>query len=129
MKKKQNDYTDDIRSICLKSLYDQMRRSCDFSGVTSISSELEQYPMPLHLISLDMAHRVYRSFFVYNRPLHYKSAQKQILYSSFLAECTELRKSLTDDSTIIQRALLSPAPCCGLGQNQIRRILRAMGCK
>lgn len=107
-----------------------MRQQGQYSSLCDISRSLELMPMPIHYISTEMASWAYHQFFIHHKPVEFKSLARNILYQSFLCKCLDLRKQgLKDTHTIIQKAILSEAPCVGLSECQIRRILRAKGAK
>lgn len=119
----------DIRQNAIECLYSQMRASGDFPNLHAICVELESMPMPLHYISYRMARSLYTSYFDRGDLHTRKWPTKKRLYDSFIKECKKLRASgrYTSDRDIITNALLSPAPCIGLSESMIRRILVSMG--
>ena len=124
------NFKDELRAKRLYDLYLIMKRSGAYSTLYDITKELSIMPMAIHYISFYTARRVYHRYFLHKKPVRYKSISKSILYNSFILVCKQLRaQGLTDANKIISHALLSEAPCCGLGESYIRRILRAQGAK
>lgn len=122
-----------INELVVQRIYDLyllMRKSGQYNSLVDISRAIEISPMPIHYISYLMGSRVYSRYFIEGRKVEYRFIYKNILYNSFLSRCRELRQQgLTDANTIISKALLSPAPCIGLSESRIRRILRSKGAK
>lgn len=128
-----NDNYNFIRELRDKRLFDMyllMRKSRRYNSFCEITHELELLEMPIHYLSYLMASRIYRKYFIHKQNITVKSVPKNILYYSFINKCKELKRAgLKDRNTIIKKALLSPAPCIGLSESQIRRTLRAKGAK
>ncbi len=130
MSQTKSSYIRDMQAQRLYELYKLMRRQSQYSSLCDITRTLELMPMPLHYISSDMASRIYYQYFVHHKPVEFKSISRNIMYNSFLLKCKELmQQGFTDVHTIIQKAVLSEAPCIGLSESQIRRILRSKGAK
>lgn len=123
-------FNQDILTQRIYDLYVEMRQTRRYRSIIDISRELEITPMPVHYISFLQGRRVYYKHFIHHTPVKYKFISKNILYNSFIMRCRELKKQgITDHNSIISKALLSPAPCCGLSESQIRRILRTKGAR
>lgn len=128
---KRYSFINELLAERLYLLYTAMRKSRKYNSLVDISREIELMPMPVHYISVLMAQKCYTQYFVAGKKVEYKFTGKRILYNSFIKRCKELRrrKKNLSDSQIIKEALLSEAPCVGLSESQIRRILRSKGAK
>lgn len=131
MKKNDYNFIRDIRSQSLWSLYKQMRESGAFPSLTAICREIEQMEQPLHFISYRMARQAFNSYFYRRKMPKRLWPQKKILYDSFIQKCVSLRTEnpSMEDREVIWFAVLAPAPCIGLSEDQIRRTLISMGAK
>lgn len=125
-----NNFIEELRAKRILDLYRIMRKQGKYSSLHEICQDIELMPMPIHYISYYRAYRAYLRHFVQKQKVTYKFISRNILYNSFLARCKEfMAQGITDRDTIIHKALLSDAPCIGLSEPQIRRILRKQGAK
>lgn len=124
-------YISDLLAERLYLLYSAMRKTGRYQSLVDISRTIELMPMPVHYISVLQAQRCYSQYFFMHKKLDYKYIGKQILYNSFINRCKDLRSNRPElsDSQVIREALLSEAPCAGLSEGQIRRILRSKGAR
>lgn len=130
MKQPRYNFKDELRAKRLYDLYLIMKRSGKYASLYDITKELEITPMPIHYISFYTARRIYYRHFEKKQDINYASISKNILYNSFILTCKKLQQQgMTEPNKIISAALLSEAPCIGLSESYIRRILKEQGAK
>ena len=110
------------------SLFKDMRRSMQYSGLYQICKAISTCSVSRHYLSYETAKVIlkrYNSSGVYPEGEGYRRR----LYRSFIKNCERIRriKPYISADDMIWDALYSKADCCGISPNRIYRVLKKGG--
>lgn len=111
-------------------LYEELRKSGDYSCLQEICRAISTMRQPQHFISYERGCWLYYHYFTHG-VMPYQNPWKTRVYMSFLRRCKEIKRSGDGlrKKDVVWSAIESEADCIGLGPSQIYKVLKARGAK
>lgn len=111
-------------------LYEDLRRSGNYTCLQEICRAISVMRQPQHYISYERGCWLYYHYFTHGR-MPYQNRWKYKVYMSFLRCCKEIKNGSDSlrKKDVVWSAIESEAECVGLGPSQIYKVLKARGAK